>query len=188
MIIALIGCHGAGKTTLGAALAARLGWASHDEIGRRLAEDHAHRPAAVTAHDPQEAFDDAVIREELARDEAWDPREHRLVETWHPGNLAYAAARSPLVVDRYHPRIIASVKRQPTLMIEVTASREVLARRKTEAGQLSFFLDVGAASVRWAAALGLAPLARAVTDAEPPESLADEIATRVRHALVRGGM
>ncbi len=185
MIVALIGCHGSGKTTLGRALAARLGWTFDGEIGGRLAADPRLRPSDATAADEQTAFDDAVFREELARDAVRDPRVHRLVETWHPGNLAYAAARSASVVQRSLPAVAASIARQPAAVIEVLAPDDVIARRKSEPGRLAFFLEIGAAARAWATRLGLPVIAHAFTHERSAGELADDIAGEVL-AAARG--
>ncbi len=187
MIIALIGCHGAGKTTLGRELSRRLGWPFDGEIGARLATDRRRRPSGVTAADAQEAFDEAVLCEELARDAAWDPGAHRFVETWHPGNLAYAMARSAPVVPRHIDAIAASIARQRAAVIVVTAPVGVLTRRKSEEGRLEFFLEIAAASSAWATQLGLSVIAEVDTHAHPAERLADDVARAVRAAAIRGG-
>lgn len=173
MILALIGCHGAGKSTLGRALSSRLGWVSHDEIGARLAADPRFRAAGATAFDEQEAFDEEVFREELARDAAWDAGHHRIVETWHPGNMAYAAARSPRVVERYRRAVERSIARAPAAAIELVASREALAGRKREPGQLDRFLEVGRLAALLSKRLGIVPLCRVSTDARSVEEIVD---------------
>lgn len=165
LTIALVGGHGAGKSTVGAALAQRLGVPFHDEIGRRLA---AARPPDRTAEDPQEAFDAAVFGEELARDAAWTEGV-RVVETWHPGNLAYAARRSPAVAARHLPLALG-----PAVVLPIHVSPGVAAARQNEPGAFEFFREVGEAAEAWAHALGLpvlspihndGPLALSVTTA-----------------------
>lgn len=175
MILVLIGCHGAGKTTLGRALSSRLGWVNHDEIGARLAADPHLRDAAATAFDEQEAFDEEVFRQELARDDAWDADQHRIVETWHPGNLAYATARSPRVAERYRLTIQRSIARAPAAAIEVVASREVLAGRRREPGQIERFLEVGRLAAQLATGLGIVRLCRVSTDVQSVEQVVDYV-------------
>jgi predicted ATPase len=95
--LVLVGRHGAGKTTIGRRLEALLGWPFHEEIGKLLRREAILRDPGAHAFVPQPDFDERVFRLELERD-----RRHagtsRIVETWHPGNVAYAEARSPAVV------------------------------------------------------------------------------------------
>lgn len=155
MTIVLVGMHGAGKTTLGRALAATLGVPFHEEIGRRLAEDPRMRPAGRTAEDPQGAFDEAVFREELARDAAWEPGAPRVVETWHPGNLAYAVRRSPDVACR----LLARFGPAPGVrVLPVRVPVEIAHSRRSEPGDLDFFARVGREAEGWARRLGLVVL------------------------------
>lgn len=137
--VVLVGPHGAGKTTLGSELAALTGWTFHDEIGRRLAEDPRARPAGVTPEDAQQQFDDEVFRRERARDLAWSKDQPRIVETWHPGNLAYAACRSPSVCEAWAPRLRRAIDWSRVWVVPVRASVEVLASRRNEPGDLAFF-------------------------------------------------
>ena len=91
--LVMIGCHGSGKTTLGKLIAHQLGWDFCEEIGaklrRSLQEKDAHQHAAV----PNPDFERAVIQSEIERDKGHTYP--RVIETWHPGNLAYARMRSP---------------------------------------------------------------------------------------------
>lgn len=175
MLIVLLGPHGAGKTTLGRALARELGLRLDDEVGRRLAAVPALRAADATAATPQAAFDRLVFAVELARDKAAG-RLSRVVETWHPGNLAYAAARSPAVARAALPLVAASGALGFARVVVVHAPRAVLRARQSEPGELAFFLAVAAASAVFARALGLPIVARVRTDRESPDRLATELA------------
>lgn len=179
MIVALIGAHGAGKTTLGRALAHRLGWPFDDEIGARLAGDALLRPPGVTAACPQEAFDEVVLRAELARDALLNRDRHRIVETWHPGNLAYASLRSPAVVKRHFRLIRAALRGQHAVIIEVTASLNTLTQRQWEVGDPSFFVSAGMRAARFARCLDMPIFDEVCSDHHPAEVLADRLVNRI---------
>lgn len=172
-VITLIGPHGAGKTTIGTLLGARFGVPFDDEIGRRLAEDPSWRPGGVLPSDGQDHFDSAVFEAELERDHR--SQSPRVVETWHPGNLAYASRRSPVATRRFIPAARSSVRRARSAVVVLGASREVLARRQSEPGSLDFFIDVAVGAERWARRLGIPVLARLRTDRSSPEALAHQI-------------
>lgn len=151
MTIALLGPHGAGKTTLGTRMAEALGVPFHDEVGGRLRLDADWRPMGTLASDPQAAFDEGVFLEEVERDLTWLAQGGglRVVETWHPGNLAYASLRSPAVAARYLPVVSDLVRRCRPLCVWLCPPREVLAARQYEPGALDFFLDVGRGALDW---------------------------------------
>jgi hypothetical protein len=174
-VLALIGPHGAGKTTLGLALAEALGLPFHGELGRAMAGDPSWRAPGRTAEHAQRAFDVELFARERARDlSAPGPR---LVETWHPGNLAYAARRSPEVAAAW----LADLRRviPGTLALPVLASHRTLAARQSEPGELDFFLEVGHASLRWAADLGAVLLPPVHTDRTSAPVLARRVAARL---------
>jgi hypothetical protein len=149
--IVLLGPHGAGKTTLGKRLAAALGVPFHDEVGGRLRLEPSWRPEGTLASDPQACFDEAVFHEESERDLAWlaSGGGLRVVETWHPGNLAYACRRSPAVAARYLPVVSALVPRARPLCVWICPPWDVLEARRSEPGSLDFFLEVGRACLDW---------------------------------------
>lgn len=170
MTIVLVGCHGAGKTTIGTMLAQRLGLPFHDEIGRSLAEDRRWR-ASGTAADAQPAFDDEVFRREIARDRHVGGR---VVETWHAGNLAYAARRSPAVVSRWLDTLQAS-SGGAIVVVPLWAPFDVLRARQSEPGDLAFFVEIARDTLIWVERLGLASLAPVDTSAACPNDLAEHV-------------
>jgi len=184
--LVLVGPHGVGKTTLAQALAARLGVASHAELGRQLASDPSWRPAGATAADAAAAFDTELFARELARDLAHPAGLPRVVETWHPGNLAYAARRSPAVVTTWLGALRARAQTERVLVLPLVAPRAVLARRQSEVGDLDFFREVGAHATGWARILGLPCLPPLDTADSPPAVLATLVLARLGGALPPG--
>jgi len=182
MTIAIIGPHGAGKSTLGRALARELKLPFHPEVGWELASDAAWRKDGVTAEHTAEAFDGEVFRRELQRDLDWPAEQPRVVETWHPGNLAYAAQRSPQAAWRALPSIARACRLHRAIVLPVEAPRQVLAQRQHEPGDLDFFIRVGHAARDWARRLGLQVLAPVSTHLSDPETLARQIARQVAAA------
>lgn len=155
MDIALVGPHGAGKTTCGQALAARLGIAFAPEIGRLLSEDPAWRASDSDATRPQLSFDREVLAREVQRDRQAAAGQARVIETWHPGNLAYILARSPTLAPQAWQAGLSAVQRRPTALVVVDCDDTVLRRRQSEPGEFAFFARVGRDAQRCATALAL---------------------------------
>ncbi len=177
MTIVIAGPHGVGKTTVGTALAARLGCPFHEELGYLLARTC--RPAGCTAEAAQEGLDRAIFEAELARDEAWNPTQARVVETWHVGNLAYARERSPSVAAEYLPRVCAAVARLRPVLLVLDAADSVLRARQHEPGASAFFAAVGRSCAPIGRELGLRSVVPVFTDVLSE----DQAVTRLLHTL-----
>ncbi len=190
--ICLIGPHGAGKSTLAVALASRLGVEFRDEIGR------ARREEALAADPEQHAlrfdadFDRRVIEGDLDRDAARSDRHGFVVETWHPGNLAYARIRSPQVSSWLEPRARSAARRVRDLrVVPVTASREALMARCNEPGgtlaeRTDFFLRVAEEATRVSTRWGLTVLPPIDTTSQSVEACVDDICRALWAALAAG--
>lgn len=179
MIIALIGPHAAGKSTLGRALSRRLGIPFDPELGDLLGRDPRWRPNGGTALDPQAAFDAEVFRQELARDRARGSTP-RVVESWHPGNLAYAQHRSPQVAASAMSAVTGAIANAGVvLVVPLTPPVEVLLARQHEPGDPNFFQRVGRDAIAWAARLQLPTLPPLDTSAASAEDLASTLAVRI---------
>ncbi len=182
MTLVLVGMHGAGKSTVGRALAARLCAPFHEEVGHALAERI--RPAERTAADRQVDFDGAVFEAELARDAAWTPGAFRIVETWHPGNLAYASRRSPGLTSRLLGQVRTSLARHPAVVLPIHVPPAVAAARQHERGDLAFFTQVGLEAEGWAARLGIPLLPPVVNDGTVDDAVAAAL-DRLTHRSLR---
>lgn len=185
--IVLVGCHGAGKSTLGALLAERLAVPFHDETGRRLAESLRHRPEGVTAADAQQGFDEQVMRLELERDESWALDGLRVVETWHPGNLAYAELRGSRVDDLTRARILRRIQREKTLLVLVHADECVLRARQSEPGDIGFFVEVAMRACTIARRLGMPAPITIDSGVLSPEQAASKVVEALSCQIAGGG-
>ncbi len=188
--LVLVGPHGAGKTTTGRLVAARLGCFFEEEIGARLRREALARDPSCHAMLSQGAFDEEVFRRELARDHAHPGGGPRVVETWHPGNVAYALERSPEVVERFLPALrAASSSAGPRVLVQpVRIGRQTALARLTEPGPdaetlVDFFRRVGETAESLARKWGMTVLPPIETDDRSPE----EVAEAVLGAVVRAG-
>lgn len=180
--IVLVGPHGAGKTTLGRILAARLGVSFEHEIGAELRRAQLALDPAQHAMRTQEAFDLEVMRREFERDAAHASEAPRVVETWHPGNLAYAARRSPDAAHAYRTRLVEELATwrgrvvvQPLSITEQTALSRLTEPRPDARSLVAFFRAVGEDAVRCAEALELTVMPVLATDEGAPDALADAV-------------
>lgn len=176
--IVLIGPHGAGKTTLGRLLARKLGWAFHDELGRQLREAALSRDSGAHAMRSQPNFDHQVMLHELARDA--QNTTPRVVETWHPGNLAYAHARSPEVALRYWMALQPARFVSSTLVLPLRITHQIGLERLSEPGPgpddlVSFFRTIGDRSEAISRELGLFTLPHFCTDHQSPNELLEQL-------------
>lgn len=172
--IVLVGPHGVGKSTTGRLLADSLAVPFHDELGRRLAEDLTLRPSNITAVDAQPAFDDVVIKAELTRD-ARSRHQARVVETWHPGNLAYARLRRSEPSRKLLHAVHQACVRTNAVIAPLVAGRRTLAERRTELGDPRFFMAVAHETLEWAERLQLPVLDPVSTDGRSTEQVVADI-------------
>ena len=182
MIIVVIGPHGAGKSSLCHALSKRLGIPYHVEIGEVLANSRQE-----TAETALGQFDLDVLAEERRRDNAWakstkETKRSRIVESWHPGNMAYLSARNPDMVSSLSQLTLKFVDEasnlagQHVLAIHISASEATLRARQHEEGSLGFFMTVGKLSEHWCTNLNIPVIARVCSDNQSPMELAEPIA------------
>lgn len=174
--LVLIGPHGSGKSTLRARLADGLGWRSDLELGALLREEALARDSEQHAQVSQPEFDAQVMKEELARDADFlslpeAARGGRVIETWHPGNLAYAYQRSPEVYAALLPDIRrrCALQQARVWVIPLSIQPETLQVRLHEPGPsdadfTQFLWAVGARAFAEAEALGLHCLPPVQTD------------------------
>ena len=183
--LVLIGPHGSGKTTLGLCLGNQLGWRRDVEIGEVLRREALSRNDNAHALASQPDFDLEVTRAELRRDAA--SIGPRIIETWHPGNLAYAQLRNPDLAKHLEPvlrnAVQARSRRLGRVLVQPLGIDRVSAvARRSEPGPddlVDFFLRVGEGAMEIAERWGLevAPLIH--TDQCTVESAAALIAARV---------
>jgi predicted ATPase len=187
--LVLIGPHGAGKTTVARRVAEALGWRFDDEIGERLRRAALKRDPDAHALRPQAMFDEAVLASELARDmeiASGPGTVCRVIETWHPGNMAYASLRSPAVAEHWVPMVRAAARQTPGLLVQpLCISEETLRRRQSEPGPpdcARFFLTVGQKAEILAEEWGLLVAQPLATDRCAVEDVVSEVLARVRRS------
>ena len=182
--ICFLGPHGVGKTTIGRRLAVRLDAHYRPELGRVLRDEAlAISPDAVAlVCDPR--FDERVLSGDLEADGGLGLPARVILETWHPGNLAYAQTRCPEIASLYSSRVRhAAISTAGLVVVPLTASREVLRARLNEPGgtedeRLDFFGRVADEAVRIAHAWNLSVLPALGTSRLDPQTCVERI---VRH-------
>lgn len=186
MRIVLIGPHSAGKSTLGRRLAEALGCPFDDELGAALRAEALAIDPAAHAMAPQSAFDRRVIEAELRRDALAPATARRVIETWHPGNLAYAATRSPEVFAALWPCVAAAlapaagtVLVQPLTIARATALARLREPGPTPDALVAYFDEVGLLATTLARRLGLRVLPSLATDATPVDALVEAVCRAV---------
>jgi hypothetical protein len=187
-ILVMLGAHGSGKTTLGRLAARRLGWPFDEEIGKRLRDEALRLDAGNHAAACQPDFDRRVAELEIERDRR--SLGCRVVETWHPGNLAYAWQRSPAEAARLEARlrVHASSLGARVLVQPLIIDREAALNRLTQPGpgrrqMVDFFLGVAACARQLVPGFGFERLPAVRSDrctiAEALEIILDAVACRI---------
>lgn len=182
----LVGPHGAGKTTIARRVAYHLGWTFHDEIGDGLRRVALARRADAHAQTVDLGFDIEVTRRELARDAA--SAGPRVIETWHPGNLAYVGERNPRLARRLGPRLERAARlvaaRGPLLVQPLVIARPTAVARRSEPGPdslIDFFLRVGARASELARGWGLEVATPIHTDRATVDEAVQAVVSSVHH-------
>jgi adenylate kinase family enzyme len=158
--IVLIGPHGSGKTTIGKMLSKIYEWPFDYEIGKKLRKEIIDINPDYHAMAEQEKFDREVFSLEKKRD--LESSHNRIVETWHPGNCAYAMLRSREVARhiyeearehlfQYYGKIII----QPLEINEDTILKRLSESGPNKKDLSEFFLRVYEKSILLASKLNL---------------------------------
>jgi hypothetical protein len=191
--IVMVGCHGSGKTTLGTILANRLRVEHHEEIGKALRREAMRIEPGCTAEKSQSEFDAEVFRREVERD--FRPFGGRVVETWHPGNLAFASLRSPDTARLHSGALRFHVLRLrgPIWVQPLEIGEETVMARITEAGDdpgrmARFFMSVYRLTMKIVKSWGLCVLPPVQTDRlDVRDSLSAVLRNLAEHGAVLPG-
>lgn len=179
----LVGPHGVGKTTIGRALSKEFSIPFDEELGKQLASVPSLRPEGISASSYQPAFDRVVTELEILRDRSAPRSAWRIVETWHPGNLAYAHARSPGVVPSILKRIREVTRFSEAVVLPLVASEHTLAQRQTLPEGPLFYSKIAQLSLYWAKRLELSILPEMNVDEAPAEELVWDIADTLHFSM-----
>ncbi|MFM7200042.1 MAG: AAA family ATPase [Myxococcota bacterium] len=195
LIIVMVGAHGSGKSTLGRRLAQALSIPFEPELGELMRRKALQRSPQAHAACSQPAFDECLFQAELERDHHLRLSSNAcVVETWHPGNLAYAEKRSPHIVAQFLPTVRETcMQLQGRVWVQpLSISRETLRQRQHEPGPAEeaegeaftqFLLEVGESAPRWAISLGLEVLPTLCTDQLDPDACVERILERLAPLL-----
>lgn len=154
---------------MGTLLAKRLRVEYHEEIGKALRREAMAIEPGLTAEKSQSEFDTEVFRREVERD--FRPFGGRVVETWHPGNLAFASLRSPDTSRLHSGALRSHVWRLsgPIWVQPLEIGQETVMARITEAGDdpgrmARFFMSVYRVTMEFVKGWGLCVLPPVHTD------------------------
>lgn len=96
--LVFLGPTGAGKSTVGEILRNDHGWRYYDEIGRRFYEELILQNEILDGAQIPVEIDRQILKAELDRDRHLiEKNENCIIESWHPGNLAYADTRGTIL-------------------------------------------------------------------------------------------
>mmetsp|Transcript_917 Transcript_917/g.2304 ORF Transcript_917/g.2304 Transcript_917/m.2304 type:complete len:418 (+) Transcript_917:120-1373(+) len=149
LTVVLVGAHCSGKSTLGTKLARRLGFRFEAEIGETM----------LRANGLQQSLqdDESILKAEIERDRVAASKAaigggNRVVETWHPGNYAWAAAReTPLAnlggwLERATLQAREEMERSQVLVLALNCSEETRRERRQSSGEVRLPRFGGAAN------------------------------------------
>lgn len=128
-LVAVVGRHAVGKSTVCGALE-QAGFDTYPEIGKELRKE-----VDFEYMDSVEWFDLEVMKQEQARDAMLRDSFHRkpiAIETWHIGNIAFAAERSPQVASLYKERLREEIEKIEPVAIIVDVENAVFEERATD--------------------------------------------------------
>jgi hypothetical protein len=155
----------------------RLGWPFDDEIGKHLRLEALAADPGAHAFASQPDFDEKLFRMEMERDARAAPGA-RIVETWHPGNIAYAEARNPATVRAWWGSLRERTCQPGVLVQPLAIDRSTAISRCTEPGPddlVDGLLRVATRIVSIAGEWGLPLLPEIRTDRCTPEEAMDRI-------------